>query len=360
MAERLKDLFFSDKFISELSQAITKVYSGFEGKKFQQTLFSDDWAEKELKEKMHQITHSLASFLPEDYSAALEILKNAAPEFKGFDAMIFPDFVEQYGQDFWDLSLPALGTFTSLCSSEFAVRPFIIKDQMRALETMKGWAKSDNLHLRRLASEGCRPRLPWAMALSNLKTDPTPILPILEILKEDPEVYVQKSVANNLNDISKDHPELVLDICEKWYGQNRQTDWIVKRACRSLLKQGNTRAMVLFGFEDPREIQIKNFIFDRNTLNIGEVLNFSFEMDVLSKIPRKIRLEYAVEFVKVRGKVSRKIFQIKEAEWSKGTFAIQKKHSFKDLSTRKHLSGTHRIFIIVNGVEKASGAVELK
>jgi 3-methyladenine DNA glycosylase AlkC len=92
-------------------------------------------------------------------------------------------------------------------------------------------AEVQNHDVRRLASEGCRPRLPWAMALPQFRKDPSPALPILEKLKNDESDYVRKSVANNLNEISKDHPQLVLDICERWYGQTANTDWLVKHAC---------------------------------------------------------------------------------------------------------------------------------
>src|SRR5690606_35694045 len=143
---------------------------------------------------------------------ALAILRAASPALNGygFATMIFPDFVEVYGLDDWDASLPALAQFTQQSSAEFAVRPFLLRDQPRMLAQMALWAEHDSEHLRRLASEGCRPRLPWAMALPALKADPTPILPILDRLKDDPSEYVRRSVANNLNDISKDNPQIAL------------------------------------------------------------------------------------------------------------------------------------------------------
>ncbi len=273
--------------------------------------------------------------------------------------MIFPDFVECKGMDYWELSLPALAFFTTLCSSEFAIRPFLAKDPERALQYLYKWAEDENHHLRRLASEGCRPRLPWAMSLPVFKKDPTPLLGILETLKDDPELYVRKSVANNLNDISKDHPDVVLDICESWYGQSTNTDWIVKRACRSMLKKGNTRALVLFGFGDPGHIEVDGLEFDKQSLVIGDELSFSFEIKIIGKEAHRVRLEYGVDYVKTRNKISRKIFQIKEADIEPGSHTISKKHSFKELSTRKHYPGQHTFTIIINGVEKATGTIHL-
>jgi len=163
MTERLKDLFFSDQFIEELGDSIKEVYPDFDLAKFKRLVYTDDWESKELKQMMHHITQCLAETLPGDYQTALKILMDIAPKFKGFNAMIFPDFVESYGLDAWELSLPALAFFTSLCSSEFAIRPFLAKDPERAMHYMYEWANDENVHLRRLASEGCRPRLPWAI-----------------------------------------------------------------------------------------------------------------------------------------------------------------------------------------------------
>jgi 3-methyladenine DNA glycosylase AlkC len=359
MTERLKDLFFSDTFIAELGNVIKEVYPDFDQDEFNRLIFMNDWANKELKQKMHHITQCMRVTLPEDFPEALKILKEVAPQFEGFNALIFPDYVESCGIDDWELSLPALAFFTRFCSSEFAIRPFLVKDSGRAMKYMYKWAEDENYHTRRLASEGCRPRLPWAMSLPAFKKDPTPILKILEMLKDDPVEYVRKSVANNLNDISKDHPDLVLDICERWYGQGKNTDWVVKRACRTLLKVGNTRALVLFGFGDPSHIEVEDLVFDRQSLTIGDELLFSFRIKPSNKEVHRIRLEYEVGYVKANNRISPKIFQIKEADYESGSHVITKKHSFKDLSTRKHYPGQHKFTIILNGVEKATGIVEL-
>lgn len=360
MAERLKDLFFSDKFITDLGSAIKGVFSEFDQAEFSRLVYADNWEAKELKDRMFHITRSLQATLPEDYALALKILTAVAPNFEGFNVMIFPDYVEKCGLDDWDLSLPALAFFTKLCSSEFAIRPFLASDPDRAMGYMYKWARDEDFHLRRLASEGCRPRLPWAMSLPVFKEDPSLILPIMETLKDDPVNYVRMSVANNLNDISKDHPNVVLDICEKWYGQSENTDWIVKRACRTMLKAGNVRALILFGFGDPGQIGIEALSFDCSKLGIGENLRFSFKVKLKDKEARRVRLEYGVDFVKAKNKNSRKIFQIREADFESGSYTISRKHSFKDLSTRKHYPGPHRFTIIVNGVPKAEGIVELE
>jgi 3-methyladenine DNA glycosylase AlkC len=246
-----------------------------------------------------------------------------------------PDFIELYGLNYREISIPALAEFTQYASSELAIRPFIVLYQDHMMTQMLEWAKDDNYHIRRLASEGCRPRLPWAVALSTLKKDPSDILPILYVLKDDKEEYVTRSVANNLNDISKDNPDIVLDIAKEWYGGNKNTDRLVKHACRSLLKSANLEALDIFGFNNTYNTEITNLSISRPNINnanikIGEEINFLYELNV--KNPGKLRLEYAIDFMKSNGKASRKIFQLKEGNYTAGAFSFSKKHSFKERS----------------------------
>jgi 3-methyladenine DNA glycosylase AlkC len=353
MPEKLKNLFFTASFVAQLCDAIARVLPNFDKAKLNDLVFDADWESKELKERMRHITECLHETLNKEYPEALEILIEVAPSFTAFDSMVFPDYVERYGLDHWDLSLPALAFFTTLCSSEYAIRPFLDQDPERAMQSLYTWAEDENHHVRRLASEGCRPRLPWGKALPQFKKDPSLILPVLEKLKDDPSEYVRKSVANNLNEISKDHPELVLDICGRWYGHSADTDWIVKHACRTLLKAGNRRAMLLFGFADPTHISVENLTLDSETLAIGDDLRFTFELRVDTLTPSKVRLEYVIEYASPRGKTSRKVFQLTEASFSPGSHPISRARSSADQSTRKHYPGQHELSVIVNGVKKA-------
>ncbi|MFC1763986.1 DNA alkylation repair protein [Planctomycetota bacterium] len=319
---------------------------------FLELVFDGTFEKKELKERMRHTTLALHSTFPKDYAKAVAILKKAAPEVKGFEAMCLPDYVEVYGQDDWDLSLEAMAVFTQYSSSEFAIRPYLQKDPKRGMAYMLKLTGHKEANVRRFASEGCRPRLPWAMALPVFKKDPTLILPILEKLKDDESEFVRKSVGNNLNDISKDNPKVVLDLCKKWQGQSPCTDWIIKHACRTLLKAGSTQALRLFGFGDPKAIDIKAFKLEEKQLHIGDDLHFSFKVEVNTKKPTKLRLEYRITFAKAKGKTSQKVFQIKEGSFDPGTQTIKRKQSFANMSTRKHYPGDHHIAIIVNGVEK--------
>ena len=258
MPEKLKNLFFTPESLNQMADSIEKVYPEFEKENFLNLINDETWKYLELKAKMWHVTKCLHQTLPKNYLEALVILIKAAPDIKGFEAMALPDFVEKYGMDHWEESLNALGQFTKYSSSEFAIRPFLDQNPELTMFYMNKWAESNNQNVRRFASEGCRPRLPWAMILPKFIVNPKPVLEVLEKLKDDPSEFVRKSVANNLNDISKDNPDLMMDVCVKWYGYSDNTNWIVKHACRTLLKKGNIRAMRLFGFGDPGKLEIKN------------------------------------------------------------------------------------------------------
>jgi len=202
MADRLKDIFFTSESLNYLGDKISEAYPEFNKIHFLDLVFNETWEDLELKARMRHVSTALHATLPEDYRQAINILKKIAPFISGFDAMVIPDYVEVYGLDDWGCSLPALGFFTKYGSAEFAIRPFLLQDSDRVMPFMLKWAEDEHPYVRRFASEGCRPRLPWAMAIPSLKRDPTPILKVLETLKNDDSEFVRKSVANNLNDIS--------------------------------------------------------------------------------------------------------------------------------------------------------------
>lgn len=359
MPEKLKNMFFTQDSIKAFAETILKYFSTFDKTKFLELIYDKTWDSLELKAKMRHTTVCLQATLPNNYKESLDILKKAAGHIKGFEAMALPDYVEVYGQDNLEDSLPALKHFTQYSSSEFAIRPFLDKEPNKTMEFMLECAEDNSENVRRFASEGCRPRLPWAMALPKFKNDPTLILSVLEKLQDDESEFVRKSVANNLNDISKDNPEVTLDVCQKWFGTSERTDWIVKHACRTLLKAGNKRAMLLFGFGDPAHLTIKNLTFSNSCPKIGDEIFYSFDLIVDEQAAKKVRLEYAVHYIKSNGKPSPKIFQISENLYKQGKHSFKRKQTFKNMSTRKHYPGEHRFVIIVNGEEKASGSVDL-
>lgn len=362
MGELIKNR-YNYESLFKVAVDIKSVYEAFNVDDFLKSTIDDSWDSLELKDRIMKISYNLGKYLPTNYSEAINIIDKVVINYgdwlNGF-AGFFPIFVEIYGQGEldWNVSMGALERYTQYASSELAVRAFIIKDETRMMKQMQEWSKSDNEHVRRLSCEGCRPALPWGRALNSLKKDPTPILPILENLKNDVSIHVQKSVANNLNDISKTHPDLVAKIAKDWYGKSKETDWIVKHGCRTLLKKGNQDVLGIFGYGNVSTVTVEDFKLDKSSISIGEELSFSFV--IYTKQATKVRLEYGVDYVKANGKRNRKIFKISEISLNDNERKYyKKKQSFADVSTRKHYAGGHSLTLIINGIEQKKLDFEL-
>lgn len=356
MGSPLKNMFDRDT-LYKFALRIKKAYSNFPTDKFIKDIFNDSWEHLELKARIRRIAITMGSCLPRKYQRALLILDAVAdtysPSQNNLLLLCFPDFVEVFGLDEkdWDISVAALGRYTPLASSEFAVRPFIEKDPERMMKQMTAWAQDESADLRRLASEGCRPLLPWSRPLINFKEDPTPVLEILEVLKADPSLYVRKSVANNLNDISKDHPAMVLSVARGWYGRDPRTDWIVKRGLRTLLKRGDPAALKLIGLNQ-EAVEVSGLSLNSDSLAIGDSLSFHFTVAAYETC--RVRIDYGIDFVKKSGRRNRKIFRLFEGEIEGGQAKrLFKRHSFADLSTRQHWPGRHTLAILIGGTERA-------
>ncbi len=360
MPEPLKYVYYKPELFEALGKELQVLYPPFEPEKFKAHFYNKAYREMELKEKMVYAAKIIHQYLPQDYLKALPLLLDASKHITGFVAITYPEFVAAFGLDYPNESLEALKHFTKLGSSEFGIRPYIQKYPQQTLKTMLEWSTDENEHVRRLASEGCRPRLPWGMALKELQKDPSHIFPILENLKNDSSEYVRRSVANNLNDISKDHPDVVLELCRRWQCTSPETDKLIKHACRTLLKQGKTEAMVLFGFASPENVEISEFKASPAKVNIEEKTELNAELKLNSTQKEKLRLEYKVHYIKANGKTSPKVFQIKEANFGPGTHKIRFTQHFQNLTTRKHYPGIHKIELVVNGKVLAETEVELQ
>ena len=321
MAEPLKNM-YNAAFFDDFAKALTKILKGFDKDQLLDLVYNKEWENLELKQRMRHLSGVLQKLLDPNFKKATtqvlqltEYLKANHPD-QAFQYIFLPDFIEQYGLDDYATSMQAFEHITSMSSCEFAVRPFIAKYPEPAMQQMLAWSKHENHHVRRFSSEGCRPRLPWAMALNDLKKDPSPILPILDNLKEDPSEYVRKSVANNINDISKDHPDITISLVRDWIGKNPNTDWILKHGSRTLLKQGNPEVMELFGLGSIENISIQNFKILSPTVKIGDSLNFEFDISNNNDAERTLRLEYAIYYLRSNGSHSKKVFKISEKEYS--------------------------------------------
>lgn len=360
MAEPLKAI-YHEALLQSFADKVKGAYPSFDRTAFLEAVLDSGWDELQLKERMRRITLSLGATLPSEYDRALDILLAIYDTCGGLPYLFFPDFIEIFGQDDWERSVWALAKFTRMSTSEFAVRPFLKKDQARMLEQMLAWTEDPDEHVRRLASEGCRPRLPWADALPALKRDPEPIVPILDKLKADPSEYVRRSVANNLNDISKDHPQRVVELAKAWIGNNANTDWVVRHACRGLLKAAHPEIMALFGMAPPTGVTVESWTVTPSTAAIGDSVRFRYAIRVPEGDPVKLRIELAAYFVRTTGKDYRKLFKLSEKMVGGGSLQEGGRgFSYADLSTRRHYPGLHRLALVVNGQEMASADVLLQ
>lgn len=361
MAEPLKNI-YNDVFFAELKISLQTAIKNFNYQSFLAQVKNKEWHLLELKQRMRCLSTALHSHLSGNYKTQLaQLVKltqalpaNSKLQYSSLAYMYIPDFLAQYGLNDFDLSLKAMEKINLVTSCEFAIRPYLLVNEKKVMKQMLAWSKHPHENIRRFASEGCRPALPWGASIPSLKRDPSAILPILENLKNDASVYVQKSVANNLNDISKDHPELVIEIAKKWQGSSIVTDWIIKHGCRSLLKSGHTDVLELFGNATNVKCALSHFKLSKEKIQIGEDFSFEFKLNLIEKKDAKLRLEYAVYYRKANGGLSKKVFKINERLYPHSkSLLFNKKHSFKNLTTRKHYAGGHVISIIVNGKECA-------
>lgn len=323
----------------------------------------DGLGELELKERVMRFAEGLFWGLPDDYPQAVEILIALAAELKLESLALWPIpfCIERYGLLYPEISLPALKQITPYMSGEFAIRPFIEKYPEETMGVVHEWAVDEDEHVRRLASEGIRPRLPWGSRLYQFMEDPSPVLAVLEKLKDDPSEYVRRSVANNLNDIGKDNPEALLATAERWLeGASKERRWVVRHALRSLFKAGNLEALRLMGFESPK-IRIDGVSLAPAVIGMGESFTFAFTVHSESDVAQKLMIDYVVHFVKGNGETRPKVFKLTQKTLKAGeSLVIEKSHMIKPITTRKYYAGEHRVEIQVNGVVFEGAGFELR
>ncbi|SFJ84393.1 DNA alkylation repair protein [Methylophaga sulfidovorans] len=366
MAEQLKNK-LNISAVNELGSLIHSVWPDFAVTEFIETVLLK-LDELELKARADYLARSLHVYLPDDYVDAIAILLQAAEylreeQFSGWaHYLAWPliDYVALYGLEHRNISFAALEKLTPLFTGEFAIRFFLKAYFDETYQQMLVWAEHDDEHVRRLASEGIRPRLPWAQQLTELRHDPALIWPLLDKLKNDPSLYVRRSVANNINDISKDHPQMVIDVCSEWQkNASENTSWVIRHALRSLVKQGIADVYPLLGFSQSVSIEQVQFRLSHSQLLLGQTL--VLELEMLSKQVQHAVLDYRIRFVGASGKTSReKVFKWKNMRLAEAEYLqIQKRHTLQKISTRKYYPGTHEIECLLNGQCIARASFEL-
>ncbi len=344
--------------LERLAAAVKHAWPGFNNADFLKAALAglDDL---ELKDRVRHIIVVLNRFLPDAYPAALKIVVRAGSRWPpgpsgdslaGFAAWPLIDWVPEYGLHHFDPSMKALKGLTNLFSAEFAVRPFLVTDTARALGHLRSWIDDPNEHVRRLVSEGTRPRLPWGSRLPVFIEDPSPVIGLLNLLKDDPSEYVRRSVANNLNDIAKDHPATVVKVCTGWKkGASAERGWIIRHGLRTLVKQGNPGALQVLGYTTDPEVSVA-LRLSAKTIKIGGDL--SIEVALTSKASRtqKLVVDYVIHHVRANGKTTPKVFKLRSLDLEPGKgVRFTKKHSFAPRSVRRYYPGEHTVELMVGG-----------
>jgi len=365
MSKLLKDVFNQDFFL-DFTTRFSQLYP-LNQQAFLKDIFIAEWQIFELKDRMKHTARVLHSHLPISYKKQASLLCNFVEANKSIQNsdwmlayMFLPEFIIAFGRDDFDTSIQSIEKITQFTSCEFAIRTFILQQPVKAMKQMLAWSTHKEHTVRRLSCEGCRPRLPWAQKLQFLIYEPSPILPILENLKNDNSNFVRTSVSNNLNDISKDHSEVVLSFAQQNINTSKNLNKIIKHALRTLLKQGNIQAMSLFGFNTNAKIGGGSIQLKNNNTTPTVALEFEFTVKNEEKIEQLIRIEYAIYFLRKNGNYSKKVFFISEKKYaSQQEINVCKQYSFKPISTRAYYSGKQYVSIIINGVEKEKTCFEL-
>lgn len=365
--KKFKDWFDQAAVLAWVEQ-VTAVYPEFNGSRFEQ-LASDGLETLEFKARILQFTRALAETLPSDKAKALQILRESLPRERpgcdnstdGWLQWPLGEFVAEYGQDHFQESWETMVELTQCFTAEFAIRPFMERFQEQTISQLKGLTGHPNPHVRRWCSEGTRPRLPWGSVLQELVRDPTPIWPLLEALKDDPELYVRRSVANNLNDIAKDHPELVVERCRQWkVSSNPERDWVIKHALRTLVKNAHPGALELLGFGKP-SLKKPKLEVSPKSIGLGEYVVLKTFLTNSLQRQQKIQLDYVVHYIRQKGAISEKVFKWKTLTL-KGSERVElvKKHAMKATTIRALYAGMHKVEIQVNGRRLAAAEFEFR
>lgn len=317
--------------------------------------------ELELTARAWHIAEALRRHLPPDFPKAATVVQAAlGPELDRTDAfgaalfryLPYVFFVQKYGLESFEPAMQLQYELTKRFSAESSIRAFLVRYPDRTLARLRRWAEDSNVHVRRLVSEGTRPRLPWAPRLRAFQTDPAPVLALLERLRDDPERYVQRSIANNLNDISKDHPNLAVDTCVRWLERpTAGRRWIARHALRSLVKQGHKGALAALGAGRKPEVRLELLRLTPRRVRIGDTVRFELRVTSTAEQSQALVVDYRVHFVKADGRTSPKVFKLKRLDLAaQASVELRGRVSLAPMTTRRHYPGCHALEIVVNGV----------
>lgn len=364
MAEPFKRL-LNRPLVAQAAGHLARVAPGFDAEAFTAAA-AGELDTLELKARAMLIADALEACLPADFDTAAGMIEAAlapAPDPGRLDErpggadglagwILWPvgEFIARRGQHRPDRALAALHALTQRFTAEFAIRPFLVRHPALGFATLARWASDPSAHVRRLVSEGSRPRLPWGIRLQALVADPSPTLPLLRALQDDPSDYVRRSVANHLNDIGKDHPALVAQwLAEHLPGAPTARRTLLRHASRSLIKAGDAAVLQAWGlgaaFRGRARLRLS-----ADTVTVGDALQLTVQLDSAASAPQRLAVDYAVHHVKAGGHTTPKVFKGWVVELAAGeSRQLVKRHSMKAITTRRYHPGAHAVDVRING-----------
>ena len=370
MAEALKDSYGAD-IPERIASMLVAAEPAFPRALFLREVL-DGYDELELTPRARRIAVVMGRHLPRDFDAAAAVvLASLGPPIDGdelvgagmepFVYLPHVFWVAEYGLDHWATSMHLQYELTQRLSCEFSIRAFIDREPARTLVQLRAWTADPSPHVRRLVSEGTRPRLPWARRLRRFVEDPAPVLALLELLKDDPTTLVRRSVANNLNDIGKDHPDLLVEVCRRWWEEGSvERRALVKHALRSAVKRGDPGALAVLGFGSGDEVSISGAVIEPASVTIGEGVRLGCTVKNTGKVRAAFNVDLRVHFVKANGRGAPKVFKLRAVTLEPGASArLVKTISLAQHSTRTHHAGEHAVEVVVNGRIEPIGSFSL-
>jgi 3-methyladenine DNA glycosylase AlkC len=381
MAEAFKNL-INAKVVREVGHHLARVWPEFDQAQFERLAITG-LTELEFKARAQHLATALHHTLPRPFPKAASVLQASLKKvpkprrdhdpdkelgqlstdetgLAGWALWAFGEYVARHGMDHPEQALQALHAITQRFTAEFAIRPFIVQHPALALATLGKWAKDPSAHVRRLVSEGSRPRLPWGLRLQALVQDPSPTLPLLLKLQDDPSEYVRRSVANHLNDIAKDHPDLLSDWLDTHLPEaSAERRKLLRHASRSLIKSAHPGVMNAWGLGEPFKGRI-TFKLGAKKVAVGDTLPIHVTLESHSDQPQTLELDYRVHHVKANGETSPKTFKGKRITLAPGEQLVWlKQHPLKPVSTRRYYPGKHSLEIQLNGQLQGQASFDL-
>ena len=368
MAEALKH-FFDERVVRSIGRDLAHAHPRLNERAFVAEAL-DGLEDLELTERGRRIARVMRDHLPAAFADAAELLlASLGPELTDTETLGMEPFrylphvffAQEYGLEDFEPAMRLQYELTKRFSAESSIRAYLVRHPEATYERLVAWTADPSPHVRRLVSEGTRPRLPWAPRLRAFQADPAPVLGLLERLKDDPVRYVRRSVGNNLNDIAKDHPDVVVETCRRWLADATPgRSWIVRHGLRSLVKQGHPGALALLGAGERPRVGVERVRITPRRVRIGGRVEFALRLVGTARSEQALVVDYAVHFVKANGTTRPRVFKLRRVRLApRAAVELSGTVSFAQMTTRRHYAGRHRLELRVNGVAFPLGDVQV-